>query len=86
MKTCKTCKRNTETGCASCARANTAMRKAKKALSDATIVDALLEAWAALQESRANGGRILNAQEKFFRIATQQSVASCLKDHYIENC
>lgn len=86
MTICKTCKRTTETGCSSCNRANAAMRKAKKGLTDATIVDALLEAWSALEESRANGGWITNAHKKFFGIAKKQCVAYYLKDHYIENC
>jgi|DEB19_MinimDraft_3_1074340.scaffolds.fasta_scaffold72542_2 hypothetical protein len=86
MTNCRTCKRPTETGCLSCNRANAAMRKANKGLTDGEIVADLLDAWNALEESRKNGGWITNAVKKFFRVANRKYVTLALKEHYIENC
>ena len=86
MTNCRTCKRPTETGCLSCARANSAMRRASKATTTSAIVDDLMDAWAALQESRLNGGWTTNAVKKFFRVANRKYVTLALKEHYIENC
>jgi hypothetical protein len=62
------------------------MRKANKGLTDKEIVDDLIEAWAALQESRLNGGWTTNAVKKFFGIAKRKYVTLELAERYIENC